>query len=135
TPRRPWRFVLHFPEAPYRASGTPVALPSSTRPRIAYMPDFRQRIPLCASLLTLLVVSCLAPSAGAQELVLAGERGLGAGLEGGSVDGRTEWQRARTRLTAGSTFHVDEFPEEAWGFRAFVEFEPRVGVGAEGRYL
>ncbi len=90
---------------------------------------------VCASVLTLVVVTCLAPSAGAQELVLTGELGLGSGVEGGTVDGQTEWQRARTRLTAGSTFHVDEFPEEAWGFRAFVEFEPRAGVGAEGRYL
>ena len=99
------------------------------------MTRFSCRNRACASLLTLAVVSCLAPSARGQELVVTGELGLGTGLEGGSVDGQTEWQRARTRLTAGSTFHVDEFPEEAWGVRAFVEFEPRAGVGADGRYL
>ncbi|MCA9645712.1 MAG: hypothetical protein H6718_17960 [Polyangiaceae bacterium] len=99
------------------------------------MKSFGTRSRYHASLLTLAIVSALAPAAHAQELVITGELGLGSGLEGGSVDGQTEWQRARTRLTAGSTFHVDEFPEEAWGARAFVEFEPRVGVGAEGRYL
>ena len=61
--------------------------------------------------------------------------GAGTGMEGGNPgDGTVSWHRARTRAVVGLDLAADEAAYQAFGFRAFVELEHRVTLGASLRY-
>lgn len=89
---------------------------------------------------TLAVVLCLAfavwPSrALAQTMVSDVQIGLSTGLEGSDTGVGPAWQRARTRIVVGLDLGSDEWANEAYGARAFVELERTVAVGAELGYV
>ncbi len=84
---------------------------------------------------TLLCAMLLAPPARAEGWMFDGELGLSTGLEGGDPgSGSVEWQRARTRVSAGFELRSDEDADQGYHFRGFAEIERRGSVGAEARY-
>ncbi len=97
---------------------------------------FSWQIRLSVTVATFIAATLLAPEALAQRWVVDGELGLATGLQGGNPgDSSIAWERARTRIFGGADIHVDETEYEAFGFRAFVEIEPRAAIGAEVRYI
>src|SRR5689334_12581236 len=71
----------------------------------------------------------------AQTIVSDVHIGLSTGLEGSDTGAGPEWQRARTRVVVGFDMGSDEWANEAYGARAFVELERTVSVGAELGYV
>src|SRR5262245_32588820 len=67
----------------------------------------------------------------AQTMVSDVQIGLSSGLEGSDTGVGPAWQRARTRIVVGLDMGNDEWANEAYGARAFVELERTVSVGAE----
>ena len=72
-----------------------------------------------------------AARAPAQRWIADAHAGLKTGLEGADTGSGVDWQRARTRLVLGLDLGSDEAHFTTLGFRAFVELERSVGVGAE----
>jgi hypothetical protein len=96
----------------------------------------RRLIDCSVMLSTLLGASTLANNAHAEGLLTDGEVGIGTGLEGGDAGkGKIEWQRARTRISAGVEIRSDEDADQGVAFRAFAEIEKRGSVGGEARYV
>jgi hypothetical protein len=73
--------------------------------------------------------------ASAQSMVSDVQVGLSSGLEGSDTGVGPAWQRARTRIVVGLDLGNDEWANEAYGVRAFVELERTVSVGAELGYV
>jgi hypothetical protein len=71
----------------------------------------------------------------AQTMVSDAQIGLSTGLEGSDTGVGPAWQRARTRIVVGLDLGNDEWANEAYGVRAFVELERTVSVGAELGYV
>jgi hypothetical protein len=76
-----------------------------------------------------------AGGARAQTMVSDVQIGLSSGLEGSDTGVGPAWQRARTRIVVGLDMGNDEWTNEAYGARAFVELERTVSVGAELGYV
>ncbi|HET9958833.1 MAG TPA: hypothetical protein VFQ61_30275 [Polyangiaceae bacterium] len=63
-----------------------------------------------------------------------GTLGVGSGMQAGDAGSGMAWSRARLRLQTGFDLMSDELPNQAVGFRGFVELERRGSVGLEARY-
>jgi hypothetical protein len=74
-------------------------------------------------------------TAKAQSWAMHGQIGLGTGMEGGTPgDSGVAWHLARLRATAGLDVAADEAAYQAFGVRAFVEFQRATSVGAALHY-
>jgi hypothetical protein len=71
----------------------------------------------------------------ALELVLGGELGGGAGVEGGDPGGGdVRFRRARTRIVGALEMRVDDDMKDGVIAMLFAEVEPHTGAGASLRY-
>ena len=91
-------------------------------------------IPRFAVALAALAFASLPLTASAQKYVMAGTFDAGNGMEGGGGS-QGSLVRAPTRLRAGADLHVDEDPENVFGFAGIVDLEPRTKFGADIRYI
>jgi hypothetical protein len=73
-------------------------------------------------------------SARAQSWVYGGTAGLATGIEGnGQANGGP--RAARTRLRLDVDLHVDEFPQERFGFGILADVIPRAAFGVDAHYI
>jgi hypothetical protein len=71
----------------------------------------------------------------AQSWVSDAQIGVSTGFEGSDTGLGPQWQRARSRIVVGFDLGNSETGNEAYGARAFVEFERTVSIGGELGYV
>ncbi len=90
--------------------------------------------PRCFSALAVAAAVLATPATSlAQQFNLGGSATLASGLAGGGA-GKILLERARTRLTAGVDFSVDEFPKDVFFVGGVAEIEPHASFGLDGAY-